>query len=149
MVNEEEDDRADVAHVRTSGLDEVDDDSTHEMDRDVLPTGELPALIRDDTAPRRRIRPVRLTIKALLLVILAVFLLPPVLSGFRDAWATISDVNSALLALGFGLQLLSLVAYALLTRATLGSAGRRLSISRIFPICRLDSSAMDARDILK
>ncbi|HSP27994.1 MAG TPA: lysylphosphatidylglycerol synthase transmembrane domain-containing protein, partial [Ilumatobacteraceae bacterium] len=145
MVNEEHDDRHDdrhhdrnhdrheVARVRTSGLDDVDDDRTHEMDRDVLPTGELPALIRNDTTPRR-IRPVRLTIKALLLVILAVFLLPPVASGFRDAWDTISDVNSALLALGFALQMLALVAYALLTRATLGSAGHRLSIARIFRI---------------
>jgi putative heme transporter len=135
MVNGNDDSRTDPARVRTGGLDDVvDDDSTHEMDRDVLPTGELPALIRDDTSAGRRIRPVRLTIKALLVVILAVFLLPPVLSGFRDAWDTISDVNSGLLALGFALQMLSLIAYALLTRATLGSAGRRLSISRIFRI---------------
>jgi uncharacterized protein (TIRG00374 family) len=115
-------------------LDDVDDDRTHEMDRDVLPTGELPALIRDETQPPRRIRPIRLTIKALILVILAVFLLPPVLSGFRDAWDTISDVNPALLVLGFGLQLVSLLCYSLLTRATLGSAGHRLSMSRIFRI---------------
>jgi uncharacterized protein (TIRG00374 family) len=115
-------------------LDEVDDDRTHEMDRDVLPTGELPALIRDETAPTPRFRPVRLTIKALILVILAVFLLPPVLSGFRDAWETIADVNPALLLLGFGLQIISLLCYSLLTRATLGSAGNRLSIPRIFRI---------------
>jgi uncharacterized protein (TIRG00374 family) len=134
MVNEDHDDRHDGARVRTEGLGEVDDDSTHEMDRDVLPTGELPALIRGDTMSPRRIRPVRLTIKALLLVILAIFLLPPVLSGFRDAWDTISDVNPALLALGFALQMLALVAYSLLTRATLGSAGHRLSMARIFRI---------------
>lgn len=116
------------------GLDDVDVDRTHEMDRDVLPTGELPALIRDETEPQRRIRPIRLTIKALIVVILAVFLLPPVLSGFRDAWDTISDVNPALLVLGFGLQLVSLLCYSLLTRATLGSAGDRLSMARIFRI---------------
>ncbi len=109
-------------------------DETHEMDRGVLPTGELPAYVRDEKALKPRIRPVQLTVKALLLVILAVFLLPPVLSGFRDAWDTISDVNPALLALGFFLQLLALIAYSLLTRATLGSAGRRLSIPRIFRI---------------
>ncbi len=109
-------------------------DETHEMDRDNLPTGELPAYVRDENAQQPRIRPVQLTIKALLLVIIAVFLLPPVASGFRDAWDTIRDVNPALLALGFLLQLMALVAYALLTRATLGSAGRRLSIPRIFRI---------------
>jgi uncharacterized protein (TIRG00374 family) len=109
-------------------------DETDEMDRGVLPTGELPAYVRDESALKPRIRPVRLTIKALLLVILAVFLLPPVVSGFRDAWDTISDVNPALLALGFTLQMLALIAYSLLTRATLGSAGRRLSIPRIFRI---------------
>ena len=109
-------------------------DATHEMDRDVLPTGELPALVRVEPERPRRIRPVRLTIKALLLVIVAVFLLPPVASGFRDAWDTISDVNPALLGLGFALQLISLFCYSLLTRATLGSAGHRLSMARIFRI---------------
>ncbi|HSL74410.1 MAG TPA: YbhN family protein [Ilumatobacteraceae bacterium] len=109
-------------------------DATHEMDRDVLPTGELPALVRVAPERPRRIRPVRLTIKALLLVIVAVFLLPPVASGFRDAWDTISDVNPALLGLGFALQLISLFCYSLLTRATLGSAGHRLSMARIFRI---------------
>jgi putative heme transporter len=109
-------------------------DQTDEMDRGVLPTGELPAYVRPINASKPRIRPIRLTIKALLLVILAVFLLPPVLSGFRDAWDTIRDVNPALLVLGFFLQLLALCAYSLLTRATLGSAGQRLSIPRIFRI---------------
>lgn len=113
---------------------DTDHDATHEMDRDVLPTGELPALVRAQGDVKPRIRPVRLTIKALLLVILAVFLLPPVVSGFRDAWDTISDVNPALLLLGFALQLLSLFCYSLLTRATLGSAGHRLSMARIFRI---------------
>jgi uncharacterized protein (TIRG00374 family) len=109
-------------------------DTTHEMDRGVLPTGELPALVRDETARPRRLRPVRLTIKALLLVILLVFLLPPVLSGFQEAWETLRDVNPALLGLGFALQLAALFCYALLTRATLGSVGERLSLMRIFRI---------------
>ncbi len=52
-------------------------DTTHEMDRGVLPTGELPALVRDETRPQSRLRPFRITIKALLFVVLAVFLLPP------------------------------------------------------------------------
>lgn len=109
-------------------------DTTHEMDRDVLPTGELPAFIRDDSKPKPRIRPIRLTIKALLFTVLAVFLLPPVLSGFRQAIETARDVNPGLLGLGFALQLAALFSYSLLTRATLGTAGRTLSMARIFRI---------------
>jgi putative heme transporter len=131
-VSEEADDRFEAASARA--LEDVDDDRTHEMDRDVLPTGELPALIRDDTAARRRIRPVRFTIKMLLLIVIAVFLGPGVLSGFREALDTVRDVNPGLLLAGFVLQLLSLVCYSLLTRATLGTAGRRLSLARIFRI---------------
>ena len=132
-MTEQADPGADAASAAT-GASGVEYDTTHEMDRGTLPTGELPALIHEESERRPRIRPVQLTIKALLLVILAVFLLPPVLSGFRDAWDTISDVNPALLVLGFALQLLALFCYSLLTRATLGSAGRRLSMARIFRI---------------
>jgi uncharacterized protein (TIRG00374 family) len=109
-------------------------DTTHEMDRGVLPTGELPALVRDETKPRSRLRPFRITIKALLFIVLAVFLLPPVLSGFRQAIETARNVNPGFLALGFALQLMALLCYSLLTRATLGTAGRMLSIPRIFRI---------------
>ncbi len=109
-------------------------DATHEMDRDVLPTGELPALVKDESATKRRFRPVQLGIKALLLLIAAVFLLPPVLTGFRQAADTISDVNPALIVLGFVLQLVALFAYSLLTRAALGTAGDGLSNARMFRI---------------
>ncbi len=110
-------------------------DTTREMERDELPTGELPTLERPEVAaPRRRIRPVRFTIKALLLVVLAIFLLPPVLNGFEQAADTIRDVNPVFIALGFFLQILALVAYSLLTRAALGTAGRGLSTARIFRI---------------
>jgi putative heme transporter len=132
-VTDPVDDGADISRAATAAS-ATDHDATHEMDRGTLPTGELPALVRTERELKPRIRPVRLTIKALLLVILAVFLLPPVISGFRDAWDTITDVNPALLALGFVLQLLSLFCYSLLTRATLGSAGHRLSMARIFRI---------------
>jgi putative heme transporter len=109
-------------------------DQTHEMDRGVLPTGELPALQRDPSATTPRIRPVRFTIKALIVTVIGFFLLPPVLTGFRQAAETLSQVNPWLLAAGFGLQLLALFAYSLLTRAALGSAGDRLSNARIFRI---------------
>jgi uncharacterized protein (TIRG00374 family) len=133
---EEEQQRSNAARGHSTGLDGVvdDDDRTNEMDRNVLPTGELPALIRDMTRPVRRIRPIRFTIKVLLLIVIVVFLLPGVLNGFRRAIDTIRDVNPILLAAGFALQLLALLCYSLLTRATLGTAGRRLSLPRIFRI---------------
>ena len=59
-------------------------DTTHEMDRGVLPTGELPALIRTPSASKPRIRPIRFTIKALLFIIIAVFLLAAI-GGRRRA----------------------------------------------------------------
>ena len=121
-------------HAPANRPSEVRYDVTHEMDRERLPTGELPALVRDPATPRRRIRPVRFTIKALLLIVVAVFLLPGVLNGFRSALDTIRDVNPALLVAGFVLQLMALLTYSLLTRATLGTAARKLSLARIFRI---------------
>jgi putative heme transporter len=109
-------------------------DATHEMDRGVLPTGELPALVRDDVATPTRLRPLRFTIKALLVIVMAVFLLPPVLTGFRQAADTIGSVNPALIIAGFVLQLAALACYSFLTRAALGSAGTGLSNARIFRI---------------
>jgi len=112
-------------------------DATHEMDRGVLPTGELPALVRDDIGvppPHRRIRPLRFTIKALLLIVVMVFLGPPVLTGFRQAADTIGSVNPAMIVAGFVLQFISLACYSFLTRASLGSAGKKLSHARVFRI---------------
>jgi hypothetical protein len=63
-----------------------------------------------------------------------VFLLPPVLTGFQQAVETIRDVNPALVLGGFALQVLSLLAYSLLTRTALGSSGSRLSVARVFRI---------------
>ena len=136
-MTEEQQRRPDTAQGRWTGLDDVydvDDDRTNEMDRDILPTGELPELIRDESRPVRRIRPIRFTIKVLLLIVIVVFLLPGVLNGFRRAIDTIRDVNPILLLAGFALQLLALLAYSLLTRTTLGTAGRSLSLARIFRI---------------
>ncbi|MGB0111673.1 MAG: YbhN family protein [Ilumatobacteraceae bacterium] len=109
-------------------------DATHEMDRDVLPTGELPVMAHDETKKKSRLHPIRFTIKALLLIIVGIFLLPPVLSGFRQAVDTIRDVNPVLIALGFALQIASLFCYSLLTRSALGTAGDGLSNARIFRI---------------
>jgi len=133
-VSDEAGKRSDGMPTQPELVGDADHDRTHEMDRDVLPTGELPELIRDAAAPKRRIRPIRFTIKVLLLIVIAIFLLPGVLSGFRQAIDTVRDVNPALLVAGFALQLLALLSYSLLTRATLGTAGHRLSLARIFRI---------------
>lgn len=109
-------------------------DTTHELDRDALPTGELPALARDATSREPRRRPIRFTINMLLVVVIGVFLLPGVLSGFRQAAETIRDVNPALILAGFALQFAALFCYSLLTRASLGTAGDGLSNVRIFRI---------------
>ena len=75
-MTEEQQRRPDTAQGQWTGLDDVDDvddDRTNEMDRDILPTGELPELIRDESRPVRRIRPIRFTIKVLLLIVIVVF----------------------------------------------------------------------------
>ncbi|NQY58063.1 MAG: flippase-like domain-containing protein [Ilumatobacteraceae bacterium] len=113
--------------------DATGDDRTEELDRGVLPTGELPALPNSGQKPTGR-KPVRITIKILLAIVVSYFLLPPVLTGFRQAADTVSDVNPLLLVAGFGLQILALFCYSLLTRAALGSAGSKLSYARIFRI---------------
>jgi len=125
----------DPARADTDRTGDVDHDRTHEMDRGVVPTGELPELISEETSSARRIRPIRFTIKVLLLIVIAVFLLPGVLSGFRQAVDTIRDVNPALLAVGFALQLLALLSYSLLTRA----------LSNIVPGGNAASSALGYR----
>ena len=93
-----------------------------------------PRSSRNRSCRRRRIRPLRFTIKALLAIVLAVFLMPPVLTGFRQAADTIGTVNPALIAAGFVLQLLALACYSFLTRAALGTAAAGLSHARIFRI---------------
>ena len=110
-------------------------DETEELDRDALPTGELPVLPGPDRdAPKPRIRPFNFTIRAVLVVAVAYFLLPGVVSGFRKAAESIRDVNPLLIALGFGLQVLALFCYSLLTRAALGTVGESLSRARLFRI---------------
>ena len=108
-------------------------DKTHEMDRDVLPTGELPVLERLESGTKPRIRPVRFGIKAALFVLVFYFFLG-LLPNFRDAANRIRDVNPILLVVGFALQLVALYAYSLLTRAALGEAATPLSSMRMFRI---------------
>ena len=115
-------------------------DETEELDRDGLRTGELPEIPRADGEEgqegkrSRRFRPGRLTIKWLIVIAVAYFLLPGVVAGFRKAADDILDVNPLLIAVGFALQVLALFCYSLLTRAALGTVGESLSRARLFRI---------------
>lgn len=113
---------------------EVLTDETYDMEREVLTTGELPSIPKLVSAVKPRIRPVRFTLKMLVLVVLAYFLLPGVISGFNEAADQIRGVNPVLIALGFALEVAALFCYSLLTRAALGSVGETLSRMRLFRI---------------
>ena len=66
-------------------------------------TGELPSVSLDDTGgpPRpRRVRPFRLTLKLLALVLIVWFFVLPLIPGMRSAANEASTVNPALLGLG-------------------------------------------------
>jgi uncharacterized protein (TIRG00374 family) len=108
-------------------------DATSEMDRDRLPTGELPEIPGSGGGRRKRPRPVRLGVQIVLVGLIVYFFLP-LLPRFREAAEKIQDVEPSLIVLGFALQLAALFAYSLLTRATLGEAARPLSKMRMFRI---------------
>ena len=111
------------------------DDTTHQMPRDGLPTGELPELPESDAERSRpRIRPVRFVIKVIAFISVVYFFVLPLLPAFRDAFDQLLEVQPGLLVLGLGLQISALLCYSLLTRAALGKAGRELSAARMFRI---------------
>ena len=116
-----------------TGSSDDDDDTTHEMDRDVLPTGELPKMPLLGGPTKPRIRPIRFGIKMVafaLVVWFAVGLLPK----FVDAGSELRNVNPLLLLVGFALEIVALYFYSLLTRAALGEAAEPLSGMRMFRI---------------
>ncbi len=109
------------------------DDKTHEMDRDVLPTGELPQLPRLDAQMKPRIRPIRFGFKMVLFGLVLWFgigLLPK----FVEAGSELQNVDPVLLLVGFALEIVALYFYSLLTRAALGEAAAPLSGMRMFRI---------------
>ena len=111
-------------------------DATNEMDRDALPTGELPELPKASEAKPERspgARVLRIFVRVILAGLIVYFLLP-LIPRFREAAEKIRDVEPALIVLGFALQLGALFAYSLLTRATLGDAAKPLSKMRMFRI---------------
>ncbi len=108
-------------------------DATEDLDRDVLPTGELPATVRAESASKPRIRPIRFGFRMALFALVlwfAVGLLPQ----FVQAAKELRNVNPMLLVVGFALEIVALYFYSLLTRAALGEAAKPLSGMRMFRI---------------
>lgn len=114
-----------------SEFDELDE--TFEMEREALPTGELPAIARVKSSLKPRIRPVKFGIKIMLFALVlyyAVALFPQFISAAKE----LREVNPILIAVGFALELAALYFYSLLTRASLGEAADPLSPMRMFRI---------------
>jgi uncharacterized protein (TIRG00374 family) len=108
-------------------------DKTHEMDREVLPTGELAALPQLDVKLKPRIRPIRFGVRMALFALVVWFAIG-LLPKFVQAASELRNVSPVLLAVGFALEIIALYFYSLLTRAALGEAGASLSGMRMFRI---------------
>ena len=133
----------DLSRPATGGSDAAHeagaDDTTVEMERGSTPppTGELPVIPDDErgssSSKKPWIRPVGFGIRMALFALVlyyAVALVPQ----FVEATRELRNVNPFLLVLGFGLEVVALYCYSLLTRAALGSAGDSLSSWRMFRI---------------
>lgn len=120
-----------------SNVDDFDDfddfDETNEMEREVLRTGELPALPKLQSDIKPRIRPVKFGLRIALFALVLYFAVS-LLPEFTEAADRLREINPLLIALGFGLQLVALFFYSLLTRAALGEAAKPLSAMRMFRI---------------
>ena len=92
--------------------------------------------MRDASQPtaRKPFKPVHFGIKTVLFVIVFYFFILPLVPGFRRAASELLDVEPLLLVCGIGLQVGSWWAYAFLTRAALGDAGRDITPGRMFRI---------------
>lgn len=108
-------------------------DATFEMERDPNPTGELPLIPKFESTLKPRIRPVRFTIKIMLFVLVLYFAIT-LLPKFLEAAQELRDLNPILIVVGFGLEIVALFFYSLLTRAALGEAADPLSSMRMFRI---------------
>lgn len=115
----------------------IDYHSDVEIERDEPTTGELPRVSLDDTGgPRRprRFSHFRLTLKLVLFIGVVYFAFVTVLPGVRNAAGELRNVNPILLGIGLALEIASLYAYSLLTRAALGDSGALVSSWRLFRI---------------
>lgn len=118
---------------RTTDVTDDDLDATFEMDREALPTGELPAIVRFQSDIKPRIRPVRFTLRIALIVLVLYFAIA-LIPNFVTAAEELRAINPFLIAIGFALELAALFFYSLLTRASLGEAADPLSAMRMFRI---------------
>lgn len=96
-----------------------------------VPTGELPAVLRD-AAPQRR--PFRFTVKLLMVATVLYYFVFPLIPDFRRAWRELQRVEPALLAVGLALEMVALWCYAPLMQSALGEAGRKVSRWRLYRI---------------
>jgi uncharacterized protein (TIRG00374 family) len=102
----------------------------------VVETGELPPITRDPSrpTPRRRFKPIRLTLKVVVFAVVFYFLILPLIPGFRSAADELIEVRPAFLAGGLLLQMSAWFTYSMMTRSALGEAGKRVSRTRMFRI---------------
>jgi hypothetical protein len=73
-------------------------------------------------------------LKVLFAVAVVYYAVLPQIPKTQDAVTKLRNVNPVMLGIGFGLSILALFCYSLLTRAMLGEAGRGLSAARLFRI---------------
>jgi putative heme transporter len=100
-----------------------------------LPTGELPVLPHDPIRQRSRPRrPVRVSLRIVLLAVVVYFLILPQIPGFRQAASDLSRVQPGWLVIGFFLVMASIMCYSGLTKAALGEAGSQITQWRMFRI---------------
>lgn len=108
-------------------------DGLVEVDEALL-TGELPPLPPDPSRPIPRRRPVRFSLRIVLLAAVIYFIVLPQIPGFRQAASDLSRVQPALLLIGMVLVLSSIACYSGLMRAALGDAASQVSHVRMFRI---------------
>lgn len=101
---------------------------------DLLLTGELPALPPDPSRPVPRRRPVRFSLRIVVLAAVVYFIILPQIPGFRQAASDLSRVEPALLLVGMVLVLMSIMCYSGLTRAALGDGAHLVSHGRMYRI---------------
>lgn len=76
----------------------------------------------------------RRTLQIVLFAAVVYFFVLPLIPGFRQAVKDLYKIDPYLLAVGMGLQALSLFAYSALTRAALGDEAEKIGVLRLFRI---------------
>ena len=87
-----------------------------------------------EMAEKKRSGGFRRTLQIVLFAAVVYFFVLPLIPGFRQAVKDLYKIDPYLLAVGMGLQALSLFAYSALTRAALGDEGEKIGVLRLFRI---------------